>query len=70
MRYLIDVFPLECTLGTAVILLGAYLKYAPSRAQLWRWVADRVEVTAQTAEYRERLLAGKQLTREILEVER
>ena len=56
MRYLIDEFAFECAISSGLAMLGLYLKYAPSRAQLCRWIADRAEVTAQTAEYRERRL--------------
>ena len=61
---------IEVIIGIAVCLIGLWLWKAPSRSQLWRWIADRVEVTAQTAEYRERLQQGKQVTRALMEVER
>lgn len=68
MKYIIDQHSLDAALLAALVSCILWLKYAPTRAQMWRWLEFQAGVNAEANEMRmrrraERAAAMRQVVR-------
>lgn len=59
MKYILDQHTLEAALVAALVGVALWLKYAPSRAEMCRWLEFQFRLNAEVNEMRERRRAER-----------
>jgi len=54
MKYIIDQHSLEAAMAAGVVAIALWLKYAPTRAEMWRWLEFQAGLNAESNEMKER----------------
>ena len=69
MRYIIDQHSLEAGLAAIVVGVALWLKYMPTRAEMWRWLEFQAELNALANEMKYRRRAERAAMRQTVRLE-
>ena len=69
LRYLIDNQPVETAMFIALVSAILWLRYAPTRAQMWRWIEFNAGLNAEANEMKEARRAMRRQRMRDVEVE-
>ena len=59
MKYIIDQHSMDAALLALVFAVALWLKYAPTRAEMWRWLEFQAGLNAEANEMKERRRAER-----------
>ncbi len=69
LRYLIDNQPIETAMFIVLVSTILWLRYAPTRAQMWRWLEFNAGLNAEANEMKEARRAMRRQRMRDVEVE-
>jgi hypothetical protein len=70
MKYIIDQHSLDAAMIAFLVAVALWLKYAPTRAEMWRWLEFQSQINAEANEMKERRRAERAAAMKPAEVER
>ena len=59
MKYIIDQHSLDAAMVAFLLGAALWLKFAPTRSQMWRWLEFQAAVNAEANELKERRRQGR-----------
>ena len=69
MKYILDQHSLDAAMISFLVAVALWLKYAPTRAEMWRWLEFQAQINAEANEMKERRRAERAAAMKSAEVD-